>query len=166
MSDTLVGVKDGDLIDCCPVFVSKRPTTLDGDKVVLVTLELNGGRCHLILGPGHQGVTRGWRVGNRRYLRAVLVGRPNERRFVKKECPACDSRLQARPVLELDWLAEPVRRVATEMVEPLVLVPTSSTTVEMDCHLESAWQVVEQSSIDDGFDRATCPQCERTFDSL
>lgn len=166
MSDTLVGVRDGNLIDCCPVFVSRRPTDLDGDKVVLVTLELNGGRCQLVLGPGNQSVTRGWPVGDSRHLRAVLVCRPNERRFVEKECPACGSRLQARTVLERDWLADSVRRAATEMVEPPVLVSTSRTTVEMDCHLESAWQVVKHSTIDDEPDRAACPQCERTFDSL
>jgi hypothetical protein len=140
MSNMLNHVADGDLVDFRVTFISKRTELIRGERVVVLTLELDAGdHTCLAVGPSHLSLTYGWSVGQDIELYSALVT-DSTLRTTDCDCSTCGNQLHRQSALARAPIAEELQEAVTGLDDRITLVAIPGTALVSGRHLESSWR--------------------------
>lgn len=164
MSYALSELSDGDVIDCCVVFVSKRTQQVNDKKVAVLTLELCGSEsCRLVLGPRNISLSYGWATGDTIELRSVLVAEATPQSATDQTCLLCGGELRRREATSLSPVSETVATTVAQLDTERCLVAVPGTVIASGCGLEKPLRASTANTPDWLTPLAECRDCGRTL---
>jgi hypothetical protein len=166
MNCLLSNTSDGDAIDCCATFLSKRVDVVDGSRTGALRLDLESGeRCRLLLGPATIQSAYGIRTGSELEVRFALVCETSEPRLLDEPCPACGGLIRQRRSLNLDIVSDAVRSTARILDDTRVLVAIPGTSLHPGCTSDVPWRTLQPIFQRVDQHEALCINCGRSVDS-